>query len=335
MAKQPINPFVVRGTLDEASAQEVFDELRRHEPIPEVPAKTEAALQGAQGFVAFVAKCLQSLDLLTPEGLERAASPYQVEVEDESDVPALVRAMWNTKSLDHALVESPFNYLGTMATLIENLQVNPRKRRETFLSLGSGPGLYEVYLGAVIQSVYGPGRVTIKCTDVAPRMRTAFKKVLRAARPILYIDVKNVVYEVDDMTRLATVKDRSVDGVICNNALQWVPEWKKALVRIERVMDPAGLGWLHLFIHPHPMTAVTAEGRKMFTIGEIGHEELFDELEARRFRISRTRQFAGAKGTGQLGQATNRLYVLAQFAPDGVTSSWRDANVQAGVSFVR
>jgi len=329
-----MNLIVHQGPLDPDGVRRMIEAGAAYQPLERDPLSGLMAMEMAHGFVSFVAKCLDDLGFLTESEQDRLAEPAGVDVEETEDIPALVKAMWNTKSLDHAAIESPFNYLATMATFLEHFRVNEARRRETLLSLGSGPGLYEIYLGAMLQAASGPSRFSIVCTDVAPRMRTAFKKVLKRSRTILPHEVKNVSYAVDDMTVLASVKDRSVDTVLCNNALQWVPEWKKALDQVARVMDPTGLGWLHLFIHPHPMSAVTAEGRQLFSIGDISHVELFDELEARRFQIAHTRQFVGRKGTGQLGRATNRLYVQAKFMPNGIETRWRDANIQAAASFI-
>jgi SAM-dependent methyltransferase len=71
------------------------------------------------------------------------------------------------------------------------------------------------------------------------------------------------------------LKDGSIDAVICNNALEHLPDYRLALVEINRVLTPTGLLWLAI---PNGQGFDDALYRWLFLSGGHSNRFTFDRL---------------------------------------------------------
>lgn len=281
-------------------------------------------------FLGFLIEVLRALGLLDSLYRPRYRFGISVEAPENAPLPHVLQAGWNERAEDWAVVETPANYAITMQTLIEFLRVNPQKRKETFLSLGSGPGLYETFLGSCLQAVPESSHVKILCVDYAERMTQLHKKVLRNVRTAEGEKLTNVVPITDNMMHLSSIDAGVIDQIICNNALQWAVDWRAAIAEMQRVISSKGSGWLYLFIHRHPMVVCEmGQVEPVIRLPEVPFEELLDVLEAHRFLVRHARQLVGARGLGQACQGINRVFILARYQPEGEIQSWRTKGVSA------
>lgn len=280
-------------------------------------------------FLAFLEDVLRGLGLLDRAGIAHARAIIGHDVREGEAPEEILRRGWKKRASDWAVIETSVTYAFTIETLIQFFRRHPN-RRERILSLGSGPGLYETFLGVLLDHLPEARGIRIFALDYAEEMTRIHQKILANLRlegGRMLTSVKPVT---SDMTDLR-FKDGSIDQIIVNNSLQWVPEWRKAICEMARVMRPEGLGWLYLFVHTHPMVLVREDGVPFLTVGDFTIPELLDVLEANRFGIHHLRQIAGAPGTGQMGGQVGRAFILAKFEASGEVGSWRKANISAAL----
>lgn len=327
--KAPIFDF---GDLRPEDVARVARELdKRGFQKLEIPAETlEGASDIARAFCSFVREGLLHLGLIDRAGKSRARLGVEAEVPNDLRGAAFQEYLWNLRAEDWAAVESPLTYAITVETLLEHFQFDRRRKRQVFLSLGSGPGLYETFLAGLFAQALPERRVRFLCVDVAAEMTRMHRKILGMLRTPEGQPIRNVEPITDDMTHL-WLDAGTVDQILCNNSLQWVEDWPTAIREMARVIRPEGLRRLYLFVHLHPMVARTSDGRTLHRSGDFTIPELLDELERCRFRPLHLRQIAGAKGSGQAGGGIQRVFVLAEHITAGAFPSWREATISSAL----
>lgn len=329
------------GDVTPEDARRVWAEMqtRGYGQLESTDAAGQAGAWISTQFLAFVIQALRHLGLVDGEGrpLGRLFVPYAV---DEKLSPAVVlRELWNERAKDWAVIESPANYAITMATLMEFFKANDRARTAPILSLGSGPGIYETFLGSLLLQMPQTSHVKVICVDYAERMTQKHKHLLSQLRTVVEGStqrMKNVMPVTDDMTNLQSFDAGTMDQIICNNSLQWVADWRKVIAEMRRVINPKGLGYVYLFVHPYRMAIGDVDqGKAVIELPEVPVEELMDELERQRFALQHVRQIAGTPGTGQSGTKTNRIFLLARFRHDGNFTSWREKQIESRLGIFR
>lgn len=292
-----------------------------------------AAQSIGSAFLLFLVQTLQMIGLMDESGIITTRGIVRFETPDGvTDHYEQMRYAWSERAKDWAAVESPATYAATMETLAQFVRLLGKP--ETVLSLGSGPGLYEIFLGALLRDDPKMNKARIICTDYAEGMVNRCQELLHTLTfpdqfgPTL---LTNVSAQVEDMTRLSFA-DGSVSQIICNNSLQWASDWRRAVAEMARVIDPQGMRMLYIFINNHPMRVCDHRGNLVFKSGDFTAEELMDELESHNFQPLRTRQFMGRQGTGQAGGSMNRMFLMARFEPDGVITPWREARHTATIT---
>lgn len=257
--------------------------------------------------------------------------------DDDRSPENLVKRLWGEKASEFAALETPFNYLATMQTLLDFIPLKAKHVNHTWLSLGSGPGVYETFLGMWMNKKLNFKNNRIICVDNAPEMVEQHKRIIQFAQNTQKVSLANVQPIVDDMTRLQTIPSDTIEHIICNNSLQWVSDWQSVIAQMHRVMKQSKTGHLYLFVHLHPMSirGVDEETQDVInvTLGNFDQSELFDALEAHQFEVKRGR-LIGAKGYGQCGGNTQRLAIQALFHPTGQFISWRKKTRSQNVSKV-
>ena len=295
---------------DEIIAQQWRD-LRRDVSLLD-PSKFSDERRIALGFVDFVD---QILDI---RGLRQGGIDVDPDIyKRDGGTKIEMRQLWNETAGAWPITESPYIYMLTMETLFKFLQVDSDKTGQLILSEGSGPGLYETYMGNYLRGIGGFG-VDILPVDYSEKMVTINREILSLVRQPDGKPLGNVSPAVMDIEDLS-LGDKSVDQILCNNALHVVNDPKRAISEMARVIDPDGLAWLYLFIEQN------SRG--------IKREDLLDELEAQKFVVYDLREFSTQRG--QLDVVSSRLFVRAKFIPDKSGCSWRkgfgkDVTIQNG-----
>lgn len=226
----------------------------------------------------------------------------------------LSKMIWNEIAPEWPAYESDVSYQSIMYTLLEALRVSGDSS-ETILSLGAGPGLYESFLANSLQNMDIPSPQFV-VTDYAERMVAVQKRVFALAQN-RNVDVSRVKSRVEDMTNLS-FPTGSVDQIICNNSLQWVPDWQKAISEMARVINPQSLGYLYLIVHRHKMTyelhdkSKDKEKKTIMELPDISFDDLITVLEANNFEIQKLRLVLSETGVGQRGNPINRVFIHAQ-----------------------
>lgn len=282
-------------------------------------------------FMDFLRSTLMNVGHLDQQGQAAPRFAVEVDVDLEGDLGAVVKQLWNARATDWTVVESPLTYVVTLETLLTHYAMN-EKEPQVFLSLGSGPGLYETFLGMLFDRL----KIRIICVDFAKEMTRMHGEIIRSVRyPVsenskTLRSVKNVEPVTGDMTAL-TMSDRSVDHVFCNNSLQWVPDWKKAIAEMARV-SKAG-GHLYLFIHRHNMSIGDDKGTVRLDIAKFSVEDTLAELERNHFDIYHIRQI-GSRRAGQFGARLDRVFIHAKHTPDEAIVPWQEKRASASLQGV-
>lgn len=328
--KFPVFDF---GDMGPADIQRVQEEFRTLPPAAHDQTERDTATSIGQQFVMFVREALTRLGLLGPVGEYMQRLGVEVSVPEGAAPGEVMQKLWDNRAHDWAVVESPANYLMTMRTLLEFFKLNNKVRKERIVSLGCGPGLYEIFLAHLFHRTFGKAKeVRIVCTDFSPEMTNQQRRVLDLSAELFGQRVMNVRTVTENMMRLS-FPSGTVDQIICVNSLQWVPDWQQVLEEMRRVLNPKSLGWVYLLVHLHPMSVFLPSGETLFKFGDFTIPELLDALEARHFQIHSTRQIQGRAGTGQAGLPTQRYFVLARYCHRGVgLKKWREANISGALS---
>jgi len=256
---------------------------------------------------------------------------------DPANRERLLSMTWNVSASTWAGVEKNSTYTQTMAVLIERLlkltDISNRKLR--ILSLGSGPGLYEIFLAYWLRSIgrnarmysldYSEGMVAFQNGLLSSDLRIDGVRV-----SALKEAVTPVLGNMEDLRKFYG----GMDIVFCNNALQWVADWRAAVREMQLALNENGPRTLVVVIHPNAM--VVHVGDKLIERELITEEALFDELEKHRIQPVFQRYMIGNEGTGQAGGRLNRMFFEARFYPLGVSRSWREMSRPVGkATFVK
>jgi ubiquinone/menaquinone biosynthesis C-methylase UbiE len=263
-------------------------------------------------------------------GFDPSQPAVQVDYDPQSDPERFKRDGWDVWSTFWPLIETPAAYHLTMMTILEKLRIPPTGNFR-LVSVGSGPGVYEVFLARILDSICTQSSVT--CLDFAPKMAEMVDFIANINPPSL----RNIHAVTGDMAEMP-LPDACADAVLCNNSLQWSPRWSQALGHMARILDPRGTRLLYLVIHTHkaPMQMLDANGKQVLNIQVITPEEVMDELERHSFTVCSSRQIRGGRDTGQLGGSMERAFVVAQFNRGGPKYSWRKRPVEVrGADLVR
>ncbi len=280
--------------------------------------RDQAFLQSgiAGKFIEFLTSAFDLMNVSATADLRDAT--HMLPTDYLSNPDAFCKHIWNRQAIDWPMIESPANYAMTIDTYATYIRFDGSKK-QTIVSLGAGPGLYEAFMRTLFSPPVSNYNIKIYCVDYAQKMTAWNKEMLKRTR------ITGVHPVTDDMMSL-TFPDQSVDQVICNNALQWVSDWKKALSEMVRIIRHNGRRRLYLIINLHSMVVRDAEGSVILTLGDFTLEQILDELEAQNCDINNIRNIVGRQGVGQMGGTVDRAFIEAEFQPQGCTRRWRDFN---------
>lgn len=319
-----MKPHLDFSSLKPSEFKKVFSQLRK--PNPEAQFLRAGLEPVLKEFMAFVIKVREAVaKRLESTGGLKLGQSVNVDYDPTVEQARFLKETWDAQSNIWALIETMPTYYITMLTLLEKIQI-PVDKHLRLVSIGTGPGLYETFLGKLFGQ-RGIGGVTT-CVDFSTGMTNMHKYILSLQQP----PIRNVEPITANMAQLP-LPDASADVVLCNNSLQWCPEWRKAIAEMARVLDPSRNPFLYLVIHTHeqPMRMGRMDGGEVpVKLGSVTAAQIFDELEENKFTINTSRQLQGGIGSGQLNGTVFRLFVGAQLTPGGIEHRWRKTKPRVG-----
>lgn len=286
------------------------------------------SVEVAYTFITYIKSMLAEFKLLHADGTPISDPYVSVELTGDESKESIIKRAWDSQAAAWPSIESFGNYFSTMVTLLEHFRVLGEGKAETILSLGAGPGLYETFLAAFTLS--NEYKINFVGLDFSYEMTKMHKELIKKSM-IAEGDTMAPIYNINaitgDMTALPFA-DSSIDQVICNNTLQWVPDWQKAIQETARVMNPNGLGALYLFIHNHSMSFRMDNGTTLLEIDTPEEPEFFDFLEANDFELCNIRHMMAGNGAGQYGAGINKKFIFARYKPNELRTSWRNSKAE-------
>jgi SAM-dependent methyltransferase len=263
---------------------------------------------------------------------ESGLVPVFVSFESKSEFDArrteLIRQSWSELAPNWVFQESDLNYQVILHTLLDFLPADLLKRRETkIVSLGAGPGIYEIFLAWLLNRL-DIGKFQFIISDYAPGM-IDFQRELINESGIQILD--NFISNLASFTHplVANMEDlpeecEDASIVICNNSIQWTDNWRRVIGEISRILIPDGN--LMLTVHPHPMSIQRGgeDGEKeiVFEWPIIYFDDLLDEMAEHSLEPADWRMIM-ANGMGQAGRPVNRQFFSCFKRPDKEIS-WRE-----------
>lgn len=284
--------------------------------------------QYAELFLKFVSQVKTQISNLGDDfewqgvGLETELDPN-----DPKNTETLIQLGWNAMANYWVAVESLATYKATFVSLLERLSHYPKhgKGRIKVLSVGSGPGLYEIFLAKIL-SEHG-FQIRFFSTDYSESMIDFQNRILESGLKIEKMPVGRlrpmVTPSVANMTNLPEYFEDKFDIVICNNALQWTDDWKEAIAEISRSLNPKSqIQKAILIIHPHAMRVCA--GSRMVKRPLVDEDSLLDELYKHNLSPQMTRLLIGPPGSGQVSTASlARMMIETKYYPLGECPNWR------------
>lgn len=226
-----------------------------------------------------------------------------------------LRQGWEKAGQIWPAIESPDNYFVTMYTLLESLKVS--RSKETWLSVGAGPALYETWLSKIAQ-------MDFVVSDFSRQMCRLAKTISDGTRVFSGPTVKDgkIIPVVSDMENIG-LKTASFDQIISINALHWAPNWRQVIKEMRRVIKTDGLGFVYLVASKAPTVEGPNDVKQV--VSDISQELVFDELEKNQFEILFSRIMLVKEG--QLGKQAERYFIKAQLNLKRF-SSWKEKSVK-------
>ena len=184
--------------------------------------------------------------------------------------------IWNSQSTFWAQIETPITYFTFGALIHTWLQ---GKKSDRILSIGAGPGLYELFWENQLQSIHQ--RTIITCTDFADNMVTEGLNNKKRYSDI-YNRESRVLFKKGSATNFHS-KDASMDIVISNNVLNWLTDWKGSISEMHRVLKKGG--WAIISTRPAEPAMVIPGGQinlaPKIEMTELTHfiKNLFGDVE--------------------------------------------------------
>ena len=227
-----------------------------------------------------------------------------------------LRQGWEKAGQVWPAIESQDNYFVTMYTLLENLEV--RRSKETWLSIGAGPALYEIWLSKIAQ-------MNFLVSDFSHQMCKSAKTIFDGTKVLSGSAARGgkIFHAAMDMESLG-VKSNTVDQIISVNALHWAPDWRQVIKEMRRVIKADGLGFAYLVVSGASINIEGPDGEKQL-VSDISRELVFDELEKNQFEIFFSRIMLVKEG--QLGKPAQRYFIKARLNLKNFFS-WREKSMK-------
>ena len=225
---------------------------------------------------------------------------FSVDMEGPDSLEARIKSAWDEYGEDYLRAETVGTHIATMAAILLNVQ-EPEKW-ERWLSLGSGPGLYEAFLAQSLR------RIKIDSLDLSSVLLRKQKEILDwlAAREGR---VARRVSPVNGSMIDLPLSDGIYNQILNINSLQWATDWRKAISEMNRVLSPEDKA--RVFVVGASAPRINKEGRMIGSLADdLDTDTLLDELE--NYGLM-TKVMGYLKiDRAQLGIPTVRFYCLSE-----------------------
>ncbi|MBX4191356.1 MAG: class I SAM-dependent methyltransferase [Candidatus Doudnabacteria bacterium] len=161
-----------------------------------------------------------------------------------------------------------------LAALLMSLDLSSLGRCKKILSVGSGIGVYEVFLARLLEEA---GYETeILCVDSSQGMCDRIQALAADAR------ARNL-RTVNAPATTLPCPDASIDLLICIDAIQWMIEWRAVVAEMRRVINPKGNSKLCFTVHDKPSGYML--NSRPVRLGDISLLRLTEELLKHGFTV--------------------------------------------------
>jgi ubiquinone/menaquinone biosynthesis C-methylase UbiE len=160
-----------------------------------------------------------------------------------------IEKLWDHQATWWANAETFATYFTDICILDQWFKRTESKKN--ILSIGCGPGLYELFIEQAISNTFDH----FYTTDFSPSMIQEAKRNQKKSNK-LYSRNSRLEYKVCDMKSLP-FPDKSMDIVFSNKALHWSLKKRDAIMEMSRVLKPGGACML---IVPKGKASITFKG---------------------------------------------------------------------------
>lgn len=201
--------------------------------------------------------------------------------------------MWADLGTDYVTQEPLDAFGATMLMLLENL---PRPTgRERWLSLGSGPGIYETFLARIFPEAM------IDCLDISPELINFHLRLLAAQTDLAY----RVNPQIADISQTLEFPAGSFNRILVINCLHWIRGWRNTISEINRVLSKTEGSTVYSVLGS--ASVFTDGGRnKLSVTPDLDTDKLTDFMETYPFNTTALGILLIPKG--QYGIYTERYY---------------------------
>ena len=225
----------------------------------------------AEKFIKFILKVL-------PDVITELPSTPKEDLRAE-DLGGVIKKIWEKQASGWAQTETLPNYFINMALIMTWLK--KAESTKDMLSVGSGPGLYEIFIEQELKDKVG----NFYCTDVSPKMLGQVRDNQRKAK-MAFREKSNLKLEVCGIESLP-FKDESMDVIIGNKVLHWSTKKRDAVEEMNRVLKPGGLLML---VIPNGQSGIATEDKPILfnekidvmQLGAFLHSLSFKALDYKR-----------------------------------------------------
>lgn len=206
-----------------------------------------------------------------------------------------VAKAWDETGQHYPSVETPETFAITMLVLLDHLK-KPRGK-ERWLSVGSGPGLYEMFLAKLFPEV------TIESVDQSAGMIDVQKQFL-TTQPKKIRD--RVSTHVAGMCQLDD-PDNSFDRIFAINCLQWVIDWRVGLDNLGRMLSKRPGSPIYLVVAG---ASYINDGVRHYISVDLEEDSLDEQL--RKLQLQPTHRGNLIAEVGQFGKPASRFYTVGK-----------------------
>ena len=212
-----------------------------------------------------------------------------------------VASIWDKLGKDYINLESTDAMAATMYLLQEHGITEIEGRQTKWLSIGSGPSLYEFYLAKLLFPV------EIDSLDISIKQLETGKKVADFLKTDGSRYEKSVhrVRPINASMDAIPVETGYYDRILLLNSLHWCVNWKNAIREVSRVLIPRK--GARVYVVMASASIITAEGKKTLT-PDLDTDSLLDQFEANGL-VAKSIVNATILN-GQYGRPTPRMFTV-------------------------
>jgi len=213
-----------------------------------------------------------------------------------------VRDFWDRNTHSYISIETPAALGLTMFALLESIPIPTSPQR--WLSLGSGPGFYEIFLAKTQPNL------SITSVDLSPKFINMQRKTIEKEAETDPQIRDRITPIVGSMNNLQSGDGNKFDRIFCINAFHWNTDWKRAVTNICQALSGANDSSVFITLGKVPFSS--PDGRSLFSAPYL--EEVLDEFASKGLGTKTFGRLVMERG--QSGEPESRYYAVFQRDPD-------------------